>query len=62
MSGIGREALPEVQSGREALPDVREVSGDPPGFPGMVKRTYRMSGSDREDFPDVLLALPNFRE
>ena len=40
-------------SGREALTDVREWSGVPPGCPGVVVRTTRMSRSGREVLPDV---------
>ena len=60
MSRSGRESLQEV---REALLDVRELSGDPPGCPGVViephgypgdfGRPFRMSGSRRESLPDV---------
>ena len=88
MSGIGREALPDVWErlggpigwsggppkclevvgrssrmsryvreallgGREALPDVWEWSGGPPGCPGVAGRLFWMSGSGREDLPDV---------
>ena len=41
MSGSGREALPNV---REACSDVREWSGNPPGFLGVVGSPSRMSG------------------
>ena len=37
----------------EALQDVREWSEGPPGFPGVVGRPSRMSGSGREILPDV---------
>ena len=60
MSERGREHL---TGGREAFPDVREWSADPsgclgmvgrpPGFPGVVVRHSRMSGSGREALPDV---------
>ena len=33
-------------SGREAVPDVREWSGGPRGFKGVVERHSRMSRSD----------------
>ena len=36
------------KSGRQALKDVREWSGGPPGYPGVVWRPSRMSGSVRE--------------
>ena len=42
MSESSWESLEEVW---EALPDVRELSGDPPGCPGVVGRPYRLSGS-----------------
>ena len=59
--GSGREALPNVREspavfwrpsrmfgiGLKALPDVREWSGGPLGFLGVVGRLSRMSGSDR---------------
>ena len=38
---------------REALSDVREWSGGPLGCPGVVRRPSRMSGSGREELPDV---------
>ena len=41
------------ESARKALRDVREWSGVPPGCPGVVAWTYRMSGSGQEDLPDV---------
>ena len=51
------------ESVRESLPDVREWSGSPaecpvwsgrpPGFPGLVWRPSRMSGSGLEALPDV---------
>ena len=40
-------------SGRETLQDVREWTGGPPGCPGVVERTSRMSGSGGVDLPDV---------
>ena len=50
-------------SGREALSEVQELSGDPPGFPGVVGkpsrmfgvvgRPSRMSGCGREYLLDV---------
>ena len=40
-------------SGRESLPDVLEWSGGPPGCPGVVGKTSRMSGSGREILLDV---------
>ena len=40
-------------SGWEALLDVREWSGIPPEWPGVVKRLSRMSGSGQETLPDV---------
>ena len=39
--------------GREDLLDVREWSGSPPGSPGVVGRTSRMSKSGREALQDV---------
>ena len=39
--------------GREDLLDVREWSGSPPGSPGVVGRTSRMSKSGREALPEV---------
>ena len=50
MSKSGREALPD---GREVLPNIREYSGGPPGFLGVVGRPSQMSGSGREALPDV---------
>ena len=48
------------ESGRVALPDVREWSGNPPeclvgplGYPGVVGRPSRMSGSYRESLTNV---------
>ena len=56
MFGSGQET-PDVQG---YLPDIREWSGDnpgcpgvPPGYPGMVGRQSRISGSGRETFLDV---------
>ena len=43
------------ESGQEAHPDVREWSGGPPGSPGLIGRTTRMSVSGRQ-------ALANVRE
>ena len=50
-------------SGREALADVRELSREPPGWPGVVGshckypgvfgRPSQISGSGRETLPDV---------
>ena len=50
-------------SGRETLPDIRELSREPPGwpgvvgshykYPGVVERTSQMSGSGREPLPNV---------
>ena len=41
------------RSGREAILNVRELSGVPPGCPGVVGRPSWKSGSGREAFPDV---------
>ena len=41
------------RSGRKTHLDVREWSGDPPGCPGAVGRTSRMSGNGRVALPDV---------
>ena len=46
--------------GREALPDVREWSGDPPGFTGVVEKPSQMFGRGREALLDE--ALPDFWE
>ena len=57
MTGSGLETLPDVQEAHpdvlEVLPDVREGSGGPPGYPGVVGRSSRMSGSGQETIPDV---------
>ena len=42
-----------TESGREALLEVREWSGVPPGYPGVVGRSSRMSESGQEAFPYV---------
>ena len=47
-------------SGRETLSYVRERSGGPPGYPGVVGRTFRMSLNGREALPDVREPLLNF--
>ena len=47
MSESSREVLRMFGSGREALLDIREWSGGPPGCPGVVGRSSRMSGSGR---------------
>ena len=31
-------------SGQEALPDVRELSAEPPGWPGVMGGPYKYSG------------------
>ena len=78
MFGSGLETLPDVRkplrmtdSDRIALLDVRALSGDPPGWPGVVGGPYkypgvvgrptRMSGSGWETLPDVREPLPNGR-
>ena len=38
---------------REAFPDVREWSGGPQGYLGVVGRPSRISGSGREALKDV---------
>ena len=48
-------------NGRDDLPDVSEWSGDPPKCPGVVENLSRMSGSGREEFPDVREPLPDDR-
>ena len=52
-------------SGREDLPDIREWSGGPPGYPGVVGRPSRISRSGQET-PRMSLcgweALPDVRE
>ena len=53
MSRSGREAIPHVRGGRETLSDVRQLTGGPPGSPGVVGRPSQMSGSGREVLPDV---------
>ena len=40
-------------SGWEALPDVREWSGGPPGYPGVVAKLSRMSVIGRETLLNV---------
>ena len=40
-------------SGRDALLDVREWSGGPPGYPGVVGSPLRMSVCDWEALSDV---------
>ena len=40
-------------SGCLALLDVQEWSGAPDGWPRMVERPFRMSGSGREAIPNV---------
>ena len=41
------------ESGREVLPYVREWSGVPPLYPGVVGRPFLMSESGQEALPDV---------
>ena len=38
---------------REVLPEVREWSGGPPRYTGVVGRSSSKSGSSREDLPDI---------
>ena len=45
--------LSDVREWSGGLPVVRKWSGGPPGYPGMVRRPSRMSGSGRQAFPDV---------
>ena len=40
-------------NGVEAIRDVSEWSGGPPECPGVVMKTSKMSGSGREELPDV---------
>ena len=44
MSGSGRDTLPDVPVGWEALPDVRQLSGGPPGYAGVVRRPSQKFG------------------
>ena len=44
-------------SGRDALGALRERSGGPHGYPGVVVRPSRMSGTGLEVLPDVLLQI-----
>ena len=53
MSGSCRETLLDACEGWGALPDVRQLSGGPPGCPGVVGSPSQMSGSGRESLPDV---------
>ena len=53
MFGSGRDTLPDVPEGWEALPNVQELSGDPSGCQGVVRRPSQMSRSGRETLPDV---------
>ena len=53
MFGSGREASRMSVSGWEALSDVREWSGGPHGYPGVVRRPCRLSGSGQEALLDV---------
>ena len=41
------------ESGRDALPDIWELSGGPPGCPGVFKKPFWMSGIDQEALQDV---------
>ena len=40
-------------NGRDDLPDIRAWLGGPPGYPEVVERPSRMSGSGGETLPDV---------
>ena len=69
MSGSVRKALPNVQeallnvrSGWKALTNVRELSGDPPGCPGVIERPSRMIGSGRKTLPNVRKVLMDIQE
>ena len=60
ISRSGREAFSETGrpvwmsgSGREAHPHVRDLTGGPPGCPGVIGRSSRMSGSGRDALPNV---------
>ena len=50
MSRSGWESL---TGGWESFPDVREWSGGPPGYPGVVGRPSWMTGSGLEALPVV---------
>ena len=62
MSRSGRKTLPAVWEWWEALPDAWELSGGPPGCPGVVGWPSRMSGSVRKALPDVREALSDVRD
>ena len=47
-------------TGRESLPDVWEWSGGPPEYPGVVGKTFRMSGSGQKILPDIQVWLEAF--
>ena len=53
MSGSGGKPLQISGSGRESLPDIREWSGVPPGYSGVVGRSSWISRSGWEAIPDV---------
>ena len=59
MFGSVREALPDV---REALLNVRKWSGGPPGCPGVVGRTSRITGIGWQALPNVRVAFSDLRE
>ena len=47
---------------QESLPDLWEWSGGPPGSPGVVVKPSLISGSGREDLPDVCESLSYIRK
>ena len=49
---VGRHSQ-KSGSGQEALLDLRDWSGKPPGYPGMVERLSRVSGNGRKTLPYV---------
>ena len=51
--GTGQETIPEDRKGSETIPKVWKWSGDPPGGPELVGRSYRRSTSDWETLLEV---------
>ena len=53
MSGSGLENLPDGREWWEAITNIREWSGCPTRYPGVVGRLSLMSGRCWEDLPDI---------
>ena len=61
MTGSGRLALPDDQEWSVGTPGCLGVVGRPSRMSGSGREAPRLSGSDRETFPEVREPLPNVR-